>query len=127
MMYRIPESFMIGVESIDAEHQTILSAIGDIKQGFESGRSDNLGLSLLRVGKMLKNHFQNEEAFMKEVGFPDTEAHAAEHEELLSRVRGLDIEAEDIGNELIVFLDAIFRDMGKSDIYLREFLEAGKA
>tara|TARA_R110000787_G_scaffold86057_14_gene183467 strand:- start:3378 stop:3761 length:384 start_codon:yes stop_codon:yes gene_type:complete len=127
MQYRIPESFIIGVEAIDAEHQTILREIGDIKQGFESGHSDNLGRSLLRVGKMLKNHFQNEEAFMKEIGFPGMEAHAAEHEELLSRVGDLDIETADIGNELIAFLDAIFQDMGKSDIYLREFLEAGEA
>lgn len=64
---------------------------------------------------------------MKEIGFPGMEAHAAEHEELLSRVGDLDIETADIGNELIAFLDAIFLDMGKSDIYLREFLEAGEA
>ena len=128
MQYKIPDSFLIGVESIDAEHQTILSEIGDIKQSFQSGGSDNLHLSLSRIGRMLKEHFRNEEIFMQKIGYPEAEAHAKEHEELLHRIEeGRRMKSPDIGKELRSLLDVVFRDMGKSDLYLREFLESGEA
>tara|TARA_R110002110_G_scaffold122424_1_gene298613 strand:- start:7810 stop:8208 length:399 start_codon:yes stop_codon:yes gene_type:complete len=128
MKYTIPSGFIIGVASIDEEHQAILTEINRIKKTTLSATPDSLKLSLSGICEMLKSHFANEEAFMAEIGFPEMEAHAREHGELLERVKAVQkTDPADIVGQIHSFLDAAFQDMGRSDIYLREFMESGEA
>ncbi|MEQ9200310.1 MAG: hemerythrin domain-containing protein, partial [Rhodospirillales bacterium] len=118
MQYTIPSGFLIGVESIDEEHQAILTEISEVKKSADVSDPAGVRTALSRVARMLKDHFSNEEAFMSEIGFPETESHAVEHDELLKRVEAAqDLHPPDFVTQIHSILDVVFQDMGRSDIY----------
>ncbi|HSN90194.1 MAG TPA: hemerythrin family protein [Anaeromyxobacteraceae bacterium] len=70
----------VGVEIIDAQHQELYlraeRLIGALRQG---DRSEVEPL-VRTLGDYVLEHFEAEEALMRESGFPDMAAHRAEHE-----------------------------------------------
>ena len=77
------DTFRTGVESIDEEHRRIFQVINALhdhtKPGASSIRAQEAMDALLWYGS---EHFQNEEALMKYLGYPGYQEHQHEHQAL---------------------------------------------
>jgi len=77
----------IGIESIDKQHRKLVGMINNLQtavdystgQEFERGALDDLV-------DYTRTHFKYEEGLMEQNGYPDFEAHRAEHERMIARV-----------------------------------------
>ncbi|HEY4635354.1 MAG TPA: hemerythrin domain-containing protein, partial [Rhodospirillales bacterium] len=77
----------VGVDSLDADHIVIFSLINHIDEAHQSGTDEQA------IGHVLKvlldraiGHFRREEMLMKRHGYPDLEAHAAEHRRIMEEL-----------------------------------------
>jgi hemerythrin len=104
------DKFDIGIEDVDHDHRILADLISQLHDAFASGKGDGaVGPVLAILADYTDYHFKREEALMLRHGYPETEAHKAEHDSLKSKV--LDIrrrfeagEGTAIGNELLAFL-----------------------
>jgi len=82
--------YKVDVDSLDADHITIFSLINHIDEAHQSG-SDKHAIS--QILKVLMDralaHFQREEMFMKQSGYPDLEAHIEEHRKITEDLHSL--------------------------------------
>ena len=77
----------VGIESIDKQHRKLVGMINNLQtavdystgQEFERGALDDLV-------DYTRTHFKYEEGLMEQNGYPDFEAHRAEHERMIARV-----------------------------------------
>lgn len=82
-------SFNTGLDDIDAQHKILISHANALNTAMRE-RRDKAQLETLfeNLIDYLREHFQYEEALMKQIGFPGLAAHTIEHaqslEELLS-------------------------------------------
>lgn len=80
----------VGLRRYDEEHQRMGDLINQIHQAALERRDRSLCQALLeRFQQATRNHFDSEEAALRETGFPDHEAHAEEHTQLLSALRDM--------------------------------------
>ena len=82
--------FSVGVDSLDADHIVIFSLINHIDEAHQSGSDEQA------IGRVLRvlidraiGHFRREEMVMKRHGYPDLEAHAAEHRRIMEDLERL--------------------------------------
>jgi hemerythrin len=79
-----------GIPSIDAQHVALFDAAKGLHKAFRSGRGREAVPGLLRdLEAYCLSHFQDEEAHMARLGFPDLRAHQEEHRRLMARVYDL--------------------------------------
>ncbi len=87
------EKLSVGVASIDADHQRLISMINDLYDGVVAGHGmDVLGRVLDGLIGYTAEHFAREERFFAQTGYPDAVAHKKEHEDLVRQV--LDVQAK---------------------------------
>jgi len=82
--------YQVDVDALDADHIMIFSLINHIDEAHQSGGDENA------IGRILKvlidrafAHFQREEMIMRRKGYPDYEAHAAEHQKIIEELQTL--------------------------------------
>jgi len=82
--------YQVGVDSLDADHIVIFSLINHIDEAHLTGTDEAaIGCILKVLIDRAVAHFQREEMLMKKHGYPDLEAHAAEHSRLMVQLRSL--------------------------------------
>ncbi|MGE9984521.1 hemerythrin domain-containing protein [Desulfovibrio sp. SGI.169] len=81
-MLQWQDRFCIGVESIDEAHQELFRIINKLHRLVRMG-DRNVRWTAAEAVKYVRNytlkHFQDEEAYMRSIGFRDYEAHKAVH------------------------------------------------
>lgn len=96
------EDYEVGISEIDDQHKMLFDIINEVID-FKNG--DHLKEDLFEVIKKLLDyaqfHFQTEEDYMKETGYPDLEAHKEQHKVFSEKIVMFDIEAQ-FTDELIV-------------------------
>ena len=71
----------VGIEFIDGEHQVFFVHLDHLRAAMGRGAgSDEVLTLLIRVEVFVTNHFEHERQEMERYGYPDMEAHVAEHE-----------------------------------------------
>lgn len=71
---------------VDRQHMVLFAAIGELHEAIKAGRGHEVVThTLVEMVRYTRSHFRDEEAFMREMGYPQLEQHAIEHE-LLARV-----------------------------------------
>lgn len=127
-------SFETGHAVIDEDHRSIIEQINDIYESIAAGDNAHCRVLFDAFIAFCREHFEREEAFLVEAGFPRAREHASYHRDLLIRAAkvkemcaGLDgsVCLETCFDELASFLvDDIVR--GDSDFvsYLNEVGEA---
>jgi hemerythrin len=81
------DDLRVGHEEIDNQHATLFEAVNRLHGALRTGRSrEEQGGILSFLRSYTVDHFQMEEAFMKEKGYPELEAHRALHHELIEQV-----------------------------------------
>jgi hemerythrin-like metal-binding protein len=71
---------------IDADHQLLVSLVNQLHDSREEGQSRDVVCSVLTVlVEYLTGHFHREELLMARIGYPEQEAHSAEHHRISTR------------------------------------------
>jgi hemerythrin len=82
--------FAIGDESVDFEHQQMISLINEIYDEMKTRRdADSIEQFMGDVHFAISAHFALEERLMRDAGYPEYEAHKEDHEDLLDQLRDL--------------------------------------
>lgn len=69
--------YAVGVPEIDRHHQDLFALVDRIERT-GLGERDLVGL-IARLDEDMAKHFREEEAHMREIGYPDLARHAREH------------------------------------------------
>ena len=86
-MFEWNNSYVTGIGSIDAQHQTLFQLAGKLHQAMTEGQGRAaLGPILERLVQYTKAHFAHEERLMRLHDYPDLAAHRAQHEALTRQV-----------------------------------------
>ncbi|MBK9796518.1 MAG: hemerythrin family protein [Holophagaceae bacterium] len=116
-----------GIEVIDAQHQSIFEALNRLAEAFRTGRASVLvDESLETLLAYTLAHFQTEETFMQEWGYPGLGPHQAEHAVLIVKVQELrERYAEGspvVMDVTIFFADLLQHHINQVDMAMVEFL-----
>ena len=85
------DDLRVGHEEIDRQHAALYEAVNRLHDALRAGRSrQELGDILAFLRAYTVDHFQMEEAFMREAGYPHLLSHQALHGELVLQVRELE-------------------------------------
>jgi hemerythrin-like metal-binding protein len=72
-----------GIEEIDWEHRRLLSIANRLLDAMSKGKGEAVVQPVVKdLASHAAAHFTEEEKFMRDMGFPDVEAHAAEHRQM---------------------------------------------
>lgn len=101
------EEYKIGVPLIDEQHEELFSRVTTF---VETIRSDRLwNEKVKRVNDTLEfmkdyvvTHFQDEEAYQKEIGYPEAEQHRKIHQDMVSYIEMISRQNEINGSKEIV-------------------------
>ncbi|BBT82573.1 methyl-accepting chemotaxis protein [Aeromonas veronii] len=108
-LLRWNETFMVGVASVDRQHQGLFDAMNR----FYHAVSDNSPAQVRkqRLDELLKlaiQHFADEERSMEQARYPELQRHKQEHARLLAELGNLirreDGDEQDLNMEMIIFL-----------------------
>lgn len=87
------DNYSVGVGSIDADHKKLVGMVNDLFDGVKEGKGVGaVGQILDGLIAYTVEHFDREERYFAQTGYPDTAAHKAEHEDLKKQV--LEIQAK---------------------------------
>lgn len=90
MAYDWKDVLDIGFPRLDEQHKELFAISSELMDAIAEGKGEEeLKATFDRLKAYTELHFREEEAYMKEIGFPDLEEHAAEHSLLLVRVNTL--------------------------------------
>ena len=82
------ESYRVGVEEIDRQHQRLFALLNGLAQAVSSGYAEELiGQVLAEMAAYADEHFKNEQLFLEK--HPDYQAHFLEHWEFTKKCMGL--------------------------------------
>ena len=95
------ESYSVKIESIDEQHKKLIDMLNEFYNNIQSKSSKESIAKLLNQMKAYAMfHFETEERYMKQYGFPEHDFHKKEHNEFIEKVK--DIEKRFNAGELIV-------------------------
>ena len=86
---RLPwqEAYALGHPLIDRQHRELLDFSNRLLERFEAGDPAEAGLALEALLGHVDRHFQDEEAILAQVRYPELPAHQAAHGQLLATAR----------------------------------------
>lgn len=94
-MYYFTDDCLIGVEKIDNEHRELFHIIHDIQalsaDEFSSDKYDRIRELLERLKQYAKEHFQHEEAYMRDIHHPELELQKRQHSAFCDKINEADI------------------------------------
>ncbi len=95
MLVEWKDAYKLGHPGIDAQHMELFDLINRMA---DAATPDQLTPLLMQLYRHTREHFELEEGAMKAAGYPGLAAHAAYHNELLSRLNRV---SQDVGNSMI--------------------------
>ena len=126
------DSLSVGVPQMDEQHRKLVEILNRFYEAVEKGERDEAIEMLLKgAEEYTVFHFQSEENFMEEIGFPELEAHRKAHQNLVNEVR-MAKEKHARGDRKAVrglaafLLSWLYTHIAKTDRKYGEFYTAGK-
>ena len=83
MAFKWKESFAIGDADIDAQHQRLFVLAHEFSEATGKAAQAHCAAQLFDY---TREHFGHEEALMAATGYPEMEAHVAQHKHLIARL-----------------------------------------
>jgi len=82
------DTLSIGKTEIDAEHKQLIRIANSLLRAMQEGRNKNDFAKILHeLREYTVFHFNNEEEYMRSIGYPDLNKHMEEHNILKRRVK----------------------------------------
>lgn len=104
--------YNIGIETIDSEHQYLVSLINEIIEKRKEMNLEEIKRIFIELKRYAHIHFYNEEKLMEEINYPKIEGHKAQHrvfvEELDKIEKELMLENKYVSFEIMIFLSKWF-------------------
>jgi len=125
--------YSVKVDDLDSHHQKLFLIINAIYENVMNSKDIGSILPMLdELSAYTQYHFSTEEAYQREIGFPDSEVHQALHEAFTGKVAGIrnsyDNNDLDISGDLIVLLgEWLLQHVLKEDRRYAEWSLATKA
>lgn len=129
MLIEWNERLEIGHPLIDSEHRYLIRLINNLYEQYIAGKlSSHLAEVFTHLAKYVHVHFENEEALMKEIGYPELSEHQEEHRKLIDQAINLSEKfmdgSETVTDETILFLqDWALHHISESDMKIKKFLK----
>jgi len=84
------DEYSVGIESIDQQHKKLIGLINMLQTTVDYSTGEEFERECLAaVVNYTKTHFVYEEGLMSKYGYPDFEAHKAQHQKMINKVNGL--------------------------------------
>ncbi len=84
------ERFSVGNEKIDLQHKKLFSTLEDHLNACKEHKGmEEISNTLNFLAKYVVTHFNDEEKYMAQIGYPDLENHKAIHREFVTEVQGI--------------------------------------
>jgi len=84
------DEYSVGIESIDEQHKKLINLINTLQTIVDYTTSEESERECLAaVVDYTKTHFVYEEELMRKYGYPDFEAHKAQHQKMIDKVNDL--------------------------------------
>ncbi|MGE4508983.1 MAG: bacteriohemerythrin [Eubacteriaceae bacterium] len=97
----------VGVDSIDAQHQQLFKMADELFDAGKAGKSkEKVGELLTFLGNYTKQHFADEEAYMKRINYPGLAEQQTAHKAFISELGKLQAEYEKSGSNISVIINA---------------------
>lgn len=81
------DRYETGIPEIDAQHRRLFQAINRMEAAYQAGTEEvEAQASLAFLARYTLEHFETEEALMREVGYPMLSFHQKEHADLMDRI-----------------------------------------
>ena len=107
------DEYSVGIKAIDDDHKQLLNLINQLQTAVHYQTGELFEKEALdAVVDYTKGHLAREEALMQEYGYPDFDAHKAEHEALIAKV----------GEFLTAYKERGHAVLGEVADYLRDWL-----
>ena len=84
------DAYKIGHEQIDEQHQRLFELVAALA---EADGLPALRKALMQLYKYTREHFELEESLMRELNYPAASFHMAAHDQLLTRLNAISLEA----------------------------------
>ncbi len=78
--------YLLDVHSMDLEHKTLVERINALAIALDQMNYLEMGTAFDQLALYTTEHFSHEEAYQKQIGYPDLEAHKKIHSKLLETV-----------------------------------------
>ncbi len=83
-------TYSIGNAQIDAEHQGLIELANDIATFADKGEQiARIRQDIFALYDHMRLHFQHEEEYMLQLGYPQDEEHKKQHEEILAAMNAI--------------------------------------
>lgn len=98
-------SCSVGVRAMDEQHGILMDAMNELRLAVQRGCGrEQMGKHLGGLIELVSMHFRSEEQLMQRSGYPEVEAHRAEHKRLLKLLidsaahaeRGVNVQLTDL-------------------------------
>jgi hemerythrin len=120
----------IGIERIDNQHRELVKLLADLQQqsSAQAERVNTVG-ALVVLSDYVEFHFGDEEALMRQVGFPELEAHVREHLSFVTQFQQMSRDFRmgntELGAGVITFLATwVLEHIAHSDAKIARFMTA---
>ena len=87
------EDYRVGDATIDSQHQYLFALANDLVEAQGKAQLTDNAMKLFRY---VREHFDHEEAVMRQIGYPAYQEHLALHEQLINQLSAI---SRDICNE----------------------------
>ncbi len=128
-MLQWTESFELGVEEVDSEHRELFDIALELDQAAQRHDLEKCSTLVDHFIESSKRHFENEEAFLARVGYPDIEVHSKYHKSLVDKAQALkvtcdkEIESERMEKCYVDTINLLLDDIVRGDLSLKSYLQ----
>lgn len=127
------DDYRIGIAAIDHDHKVLFQLVNRLHDRIKAGDGDDaIGEALAGLAAYINTHFEREERYMDDCGYPDLVRHAERHRKLTDTVNSLKTLFEDdpkqIKSDMILnFLKGWLTDhILKNDMDYRPYMTGEK-
>jgi len=86
------DELSIGIESIDSQHKELIEALNNLNDAYDSpNRQRAAETCLTKMKDYMREHFADEEQFMKDIDYPGIETQKREHRQFTDKVSDYDV------------------------------------
>jgi hemerythrin len=97
----------VGIESIDRQHKTLFDKANQLFEAGKNNRAKDFIAELLEfLDSYTRQHFRDEETYMRSIGYPGYDDQKKLHEGFIAALGRLKNEYRESGGNLLVILNA---------------------
>ncbi|MGY9005839.1 MAG: bacteriohemerythrin [Alphaproteobacteria bacterium] len=123
------DSYMIGVDEIDRDHQKLFDIVKKVEIAAQADECSKLVDAFLEASR---THFASEESLLSKEEYPDVETHRLYHRDMLDKAKALkmtcaeEVESGKIINCYIDMVSLLLDDVVKGGSQIKSYLQFRK-